>query len=36
MGITTQVGFVAKLQLLDTKLKNGDLRGSSLLLGWRF
>lgn len=36
MGITTQVGFVAKLQLLDTKLKNGDLRGSSLMVGWRF
>jgi hypothetical protein len=36
MGITTKVGFVAKLQLLDTKLKNGDLRGSSLTFGWRF
>ena len=36
MGITTQVGFIAKLQLLDTKLKGGDLRGSSVLLGWRF
>ena len=36
MGITTQVGFVAKLQLLDTKLNNGNLRGSSLMFGWRF
>lgn len=36
MGITTKVGFVAKLQLLDTKLKSGDLRGSSLMFGWRF
>ncbi len=36
MGITTKVGFIAKLQLLDTRLKGGDLRGSSVLLGWRF
>jgi hypothetical protein len=36
MGITTQVGFVAKLQLLDTKLRGGELRGSSLMVGWRF
>jgi hypothetical protein len=36
MGVTTKVGFIAKLQLLDTKLKNGDLRGSSLMVGWRF
>ncbi|MBB6048517.1 hypothetical protein [Armatimonas rosea] len=36
MGVTTKVGFIAKLQLLDTKLKSGDLRGSSLMVGWRF
>ena len=36
MGVTTKVGFLAKLQLLDTRLKNGDLRGSSLMVGWRF
>lgn len=36
MGVETKVGFIAKLQLLDTKLQQGELRGSSLMFGWRF
>jgi hypothetical protein len=36
LGVETKVGLIAKLQLLDTKLQSGDLRGSSLMLGWRF
>jgi hypothetical protein len=34
--VSTSPGLVARLQLLDTKLNNGNLRGSSLSVGWRF
>lgn len=34
--LNTAPGLVARLQILDTKLQKGDLRGSSLSVGWRF